>query len=144
MNQQWATHLLSFYFFGAQRLRRSEANVEGLAPQPAVSPLGGRVRSSGDSRRSLGGRRVGDGRRDDARFHGGRGGRRLGGGLRLVHIAKTDGALWGQTENQSGKNTRQWEKWRFLGFSETLRRFYLEGLTNPLQGCGLDRRQEAG
>lgn len=96
-------HLLSFYFLGTQRLRRSKTNVERLAPQPAVSSFGCRVRSCGGSWQTLRGRGVGDSSRDDARLHRGRGGRKLEGGFRLVNVAKTDGTLRGQMENQLGK-----------------------------------------
>lgn len=101
---------MSFYFFRAQRLRRSEANVERLAPQPAVPPFGGRVRSGGSSRRTLRGRGAGDGGRDDARLHRRRGGRRRGRGLRLAHVAKADGALREQLGDQLGKDAAMAEE----------------------------------
>lgn len=138
------SHLLPFYLFGAQRLRRSQANVERLAPQPAVSPFGGRVGGggSGTSWRSLGGRGIGDGRRDDARLHRGGGGRRQGRGLRLAHVAKTDGALRAeQLENQLGQLASSGRNGAFFWHSHTSC-LYLEGLAKPLQGRGLDRRQE--
>lgn len=50
-------------------------------------------------------------------------------------------------ETSQGKNAQQGRGRSDASccfFWDFLRRFYLEGLTNPLQGRGLDRRQEAG
>lgn len=110
------SHLLAFNLLGAQRLRRSQLDVERLAPKFAVAPLASGGGSRGSPRRSHGRARAGDRCRGDARLDGGgrrwkrrRSRRRGRSHLRLVHIPKTDGALmetgqikmWFQMLNQA-------------------------------------------
>lgn len=87
------SHLLSFYLFWAQRLCRSQSDVERLTPELAVTTFGGWGHCRGNPCCSHGGGRVGDCRRDNARLHCRGRGRRMNGSLHLTVITKTDGAL---------------------------------------------------
>lgn len=94
-NLCFPSYLLSFNLFRAQRLRRSQPDIEGLAPQFAVAPFASGSGSRGNPWHGHGGAGVGDRCRDDARLYGG--GRcrrrRRRGCLRLIHVTEADGAL---------------------------------------------------
>lgn len=95
------SHLLSFNLPWAERLRRSQPDVERLAPKFTVAPLAGGSRSRANPRRSHGRARAGDRCRDHTRLCAGgrwrwrrrRRRRRRRSYLRLIHVPETDGAL---------------------------------------------------